>query len=157
MPPVTFVGSLCKIHAILCSKIADVHDFRTWKFVCFQKTFRFSFAKHQRRSDGARGHNSPGIESLLGGKKSQQGHKHFFKSTTFASERPQVRTWVQQTCFLPQAPSNLVTPLHNAHHDCIAKMTKFVYKTTCPSVENYQSQITKTKCCWISKSFDHRK
>jgi len=25
MPPVTFVGSLCKIHAVLCSKIKDVH------------------------------------------------------------------------------------------------------------------------------------
>jgi len=25
MPPVTFVGSLCKIRAILCSKIADIH------------------------------------------------------------------------------------------------------------------------------------
>jgi len=25
MPLVTFVGILCKIHALLCSKIADVH------------------------------------------------------------------------------------------------------------------------------------
>jgi len=25
MLPVTFVGSLCKTHAIMCSKIADVH------------------------------------------------------------------------------------------------------------------------------------
>jgi len=25
MRPITFVGSLCKIHAVLCSKIADVH------------------------------------------------------------------------------------------------------------------------------------
>ena len=29
MPPVTFAGPLCKIHAVLCSKIADVHDIRT--------------------------------------------------------------------------------------------------------------------------------
>jgi len=29
MPPVTFVGSLCKIYALLFSKIADVHDVRT--------------------------------------------------------------------------------------------------------------------------------
>jgi len=29
MPLVTFVGSLRKIHAILCSKIAGVHDVRT--------------------------------------------------------------------------------------------------------------------------------
>jgi len=41
MPLVTFVGSLRKIHAILCSKTADVHDVRTWKFVCFRKIFRF--------------------------------------------------------------------------------------------------------------------
>jgi len=34
MPPVTFVGGLCKFHAVLRSKIADVigievHDYRT--------------------------------------------------------------------------------------------------------------------------------
>jgi len=43
MPPVTFVGSLCKIHALLFSKIADVHDVRSWKSVCFRKIFRFSW------------------------------------------------------------------------------------------------------------------
>jgi len=49
-----------------------------------------------------------------GGKKSQQCHNHFFQSSrpTFASERPQVRTWARQTCFFPQAPSNLVTLVH---------------------------------------------
>jgi len=31
--------------------------------------------------------------------------------STFASERPHVRTWGRQTCFLPRTPSNLVTPL----------------------------------------------
>jgi len=46
MPPVIFVGSLCKIHDVLCSKIADVHgtevhDVRTSKFVYFRKIFRF--------------------------------------------------------------------------------------------------------------------
>jgi len=29
MPPATFVGSLCKIHALLFLKFADVHDVRT--------------------------------------------------------------------------------------------------------------------------------
>jgi len=29
MPPVTFVRSLCTIHALLFLKIADVHDVRT--------------------------------------------------------------------------------------------------------------------------------
>ena len=32
-----------------------------------------------------------------------------------SSERPQVPTWGRQTCFLPRAPSNLVTPLLSAH------------------------------------------
>jgi len=36
-------------------------------------------------------------------------------------------------------------------------MAKFIYKITCPSVANYQSQKIETKCCWLSKSFDHRK
>jgi len=53
-----------------------------------------------------------GTESLRGGKKSQQCHTHIFQNSTLASERPQVRTWGRQACFLPQAPSNLVTPLH---------------------------------------------
>ena len=38
------------------------------------------------------GRNCPGTESLLGAKKSQQCHQHFFQNSTFASERPQVRT-----------------------------------------------------------------
>ena len=46
-----------------------------------------------------------------GTKKSQQCHKYFFQYRTFASERPQFRTRGRQTCFLPRAPSNLVTLL----------------------------------------------
>jgi len=42
---------------------------------------------------------------------SQQCHKHLLQYTTFVSERPQVRTWGRQTCFLPRAATNLVTPL----------------------------------------------
>ena len=42
---------------------------------------------------------------------SQQCHKYFLQYSTFASERPQVRTWGRQTCFLALAPSNLVTSL----------------------------------------------
>jgi len=46
MLPVTFVGSLYKAHAVLRSKIADVHgkevhDVWTWKFVWFRKNFLF--------------------------------------------------------------------------------------------------------------------
>ena len=43
--------------------------------------------------------------------KSQQCHKYFLEYSTFASERPQFRTVGRQTCFLPLAPCNLVTPL----------------------------------------------
>jgi len=105
MPPVTFVGSLCKIHAVglLCSKIAgvhgiEVHDVRTLKFVYFRKIFRFSSHNIRDVTKVARGHNSPGAKSLRGAKRSQQCHKHFFQNSTFASKRPQVRTWVRQTC-----------------------------------------------------------
>jgi len=42
MPPVTFAGSLCKIHPILCSKIAvvhgiEVHDIGLENFFVFGK------------------------------------------------------------------------------------------------------------------------
>jgi len=46
-----------------------------------------------------------------GAEKSQQYHKYFLHYSTFASERPPVQTWGRQTCFLPRAPFNLVTPL----------------------------------------------
>ena len=50
-----------------------------------------------------------------GAEKSQQCHKYFLQCSTFTSERSQVRTWGRQTCFLPRAPSNLVTPLLHWH------------------------------------------
>jgi len=50
--------------------------------------------------------------------KSQQCHKRFLQYGKFASERVQIRTWGRQTCFLPRAPSNLVTPLHTSGSGC---------------------------------------
>ena len=44
-------------------------------------------------------------------KKSQPCHTYLLQYSTFASGRPQVRKWGRQTCFLPRAPSNLVSPL----------------------------------------------
>ena len=154
MPPVTFVGSLCKIHVLLFSKIADVHEVRTWKSVCYRKIFRFSL--HNTR-DVTKGARFLGAESLRGSKSSSNVMSTFFQNSTFASERPQVRTWGCQTCFMSRAPSNLVTPLHDAHHDCLAKMAKFVYINTRPSVANYQSQNFWNKMLLMSKSFNHRK
>ena len=70
-----------------------------------------------------RGENSPGGRQInyvmgrwmtAGGTiKSQQCHMYFLQYSTFASERPQVRTRGRQTSFLPQAPCdvNRVTPL----------------------------------------------
>ena len=46
--------------------------------------------------------------------KSQLCHNYFIQYSKFSSIRPRVRRWGRQTCFLPQAPSNLVTPLHVA-------------------------------------------
>ena len=84
------------------------------KIFYFRKIFRVLLNNTRDVTRGGRGQNSPGAESLLVTKKSQQCHKHFFQNSTFASERLQVRTWGRQTCFLPQAPSNVVTPLHIA-------------------------------------------
>jgi len=36
---------------------------------------------------------------------------HILQNSKFASERLKVRAWGRQTCFLPRAPCNLVTPL----------------------------------------------
>jgi len=93
MPPVTFVGSLCKIHALLFSKIADVHDVRSWKSVCFRKIFRFSWRNTRDVTRGARGHDSSGAESLREAKKFQQYHEHFFSKQYICFRKPQVRTW----------------------------------------------------------------
>ena len=46
---------------------------------------------------------------------SQPCLKYFVQYSIFASERPQVRTWGRQTCFLPRAPYILVTPVYPLH------------------------------------------
>jgi len=110
MPPVTFVGSLCKIHALLFSKIADVHDVRTWKFVCFQKNFRFLLHNTRDVTRGERGKNSRARNHRGGPKSPNNVISTFFQNSTFASERPQIQTWGRQTCILPHhASSNFVT------------------------------------------------
>ena len=58
------------------------------------------------------GQTTMGVPTHCGGRQtSQQCHKYFLQFSTFASKRPQVRTRGHQTCFLPRAPSNFVTPL----------------------------------------------
>ena len=92
--------------------------FRLENLFAFGKFLRFLLHK---TSDVTRGEGAqfPGAESLRGAKKSQV-ISTFFQNSTFASERPQVRTWGRQICFLPHAPSNLVSSVHNAHHDCLS-------------------------------------
>ena len=46
---------------------------------------------------------------------------------------------VQNSFLAPDTIQPRYTP---AHHDCLAKMAKFVCKNTCPSVANYQSHLT---------------
>jgi len=66
---------------------------------------RVAACSNQGRSDGVKGkipraQRSPNnVTSTV------------LQRSTFASERPHVRTWGHQTCFLPRAPSNLVTHL----------------------------------------------
>ena len=60
-------------HALLCSKITDVHGIevhwvRTWKFVYFRYIFRFLLHITRDEKRGARGDNSLGAESLRGPK-----------------------------------------------------------------------------------------
>ena len=87
MPPVTFAGSLCKIHAILCSQIADVHgievhDLRTWKTFLFRKIFRFLFYNTRSVTKGGKWAQFCGRRNTAGAQKSQQCHKHSFQNSS---------------------------------------------------------------------------
>jgi len=59
----------------------------------------------------AKGTQIPGRRITAGASENPNNVTSSFFNSTFASERPQVRTWGRQTCFLPVAPSNLITPL----------------------------------------------
>jgi len=71
---------------------------------------------------GAPNHYGGRRITMGGAEKSRQ---YFLQYSTFASERHQVRTLGRQTCFLPQAPSNLVTPLVVSY---VAKLLHVVMK-----------------------------
>jgi len=72
----------------------------------------------QGRNDGwGKGAQLPGRRIIMGvpnhcggAEKSQQFHNYFLQYSKFPSERPHVRTWGRQTCFLPRTQSNLVHP-----------------------------------------------
>jgi len=87
---------------------AQCYSLNNWIFHwCKVSSFHWSTlmqagAQRRRRQ---RGHNSPGARKV------PTMPQNVLQYSTFASEKPQVRTWGRQTCFLPRVPSNLVTPL----------------------------------------------
>jgi len=70
---------------------------------------RSNMTEYQRRNEGGKWGAIPRAPKIPNNVTST------FFSSRFAFERPQVRTWGRQTCFLSRAPSNLVTPLPNTH------------------------------------------
>ena len=56
--------------------------------------------------------NHYGERRITAGAPKSPNNIFFLQYSTFASQRPQIRTWGHQTCFLSRALSNLVTPLH---------------------------------------------
>ena len=109
----------------------------------------------QGRNEGGKGGAIPRAPSHYGGaEKSQRCHKYFLQYSTFASERPQFRTWGCQTCFLARAAPNLVTPL-------VASERNFCKR-------NFRCGISlgvlcvvlswgKTVCCFVSSAKQHCK
>jgi len=77
-------------------------------FFSLLDNFTLIFRGVTKRGQGATIPRAP--NDCRGPEKSQECHKYSLQYSTFASERLQVRTWWRQTCFLPRAPSNLVTP-----------------------------------------------
>ena len=72
--------------------------------VCHDLLGRVAARSNQGRNDEGQGAQLPGRRKVL-------TMSHELQCSTFASERPQVRTQGRQTCFLPRAPSNFVEPL----------------------------------------------
>jgi len=84
--------------------------------VCHDLLRRVAARSNQGRNDRVKGHNSPGAESLwrrwmTAGRRKVLTMSQDLQYSAFASEKPQVRTYGRQTCFLARAPSNFVTPL----------------------------------------------
>ena len=158
MSPVTFVGSLCKIHAegLLCSKIADVHgievhDVRTWKFVYFRKIFRWFLLRNNRDvTRGGKGVQFPGRRITAGGQKSQHCHKHFFKTVHLL---PKDLRFEHGGAKLVSCPRCHLTSLRPCTWRLSGRNDEICLQKHLP----ISGRLLKTKCCLLSKSFDHRK
>jgi len=71
---------------------------------------------NQGHNEGGKGAEFPGGPVTMGRRMttgSSKSHNNVTRTffNTFTSKISQVGTWGRQTCFLPQTPSNLVTPL----------------------------------------------
>ena len=87
--------------------------FRPENLFAFENFLRFLL--HTTRDvTKEQGDTIPRAPNHCGGPKVTIMSFQIFQNNIFAFERPLVRTWVRQICFLPQAPSNLVTLLHIA-------------------------------------------
>ena len=80
-------------------------------FDWLSRVFYVEIGSSYRRNERGKGDTIPGRRVTMGHRmtaggtaKCQQCHKYFLQYSTFASERPQVRTWGRQTFFLPRAP-----------------------------------------------------
>jgi len=71
---------------------------------------RVAARSNHGRNDGGQGAQFPG-RRVTGAENPNNVTSTVLQCSTFASEKPQVRIWGRQTCFLPRAPSDLVTPL----------------------------------------------
>jgi len=113
--------------------------FRLENLCVFGKFLQFLLHNTSDVTSGARS-TIPGRGITAGGQKGPS-HKHFFQNSTFASKRPQVRTWGRQIVSCPTRHLTSFRPC-TMHITIVhlAKMAKFVYKNTCPSVANYHSQ-----------------
>ena len=85
MPPVTFVGSLCKTNAVRCSKIADVHviedhDARNWNVDYFRNFSRFLLHITTGVTRGGLGGTIPLVPNHCGGPKSHNVISTFFNT-----------------------------------------------------------------------------
>ena len=87
-----------------------------------------------------------------GGDKSQQCPKYFLQYRTYATERLQFRIWGRQTCFLPWAPSNLVTPLRGTCNNKLMKVNLSIHEVcTTPSINKKRNHLIYCDCSrWIS-------
>jgi len=142
MPRVTFVGSLCKIYAVLCSKIADVHgievhDLRTWKYVYFRKFFR-CLLHNTRDVMRWKGGTMPRAPKHCGEPKSHNNvTSSFFKIVHLL---PKDLRFEHGGAKHVSCPRRHLTSLRSCTSRLSSQNGEICLKNTCSSLANYQSQ-----------------